>query len=123
MAAAIQLGISRSQCAQYRFVDFLQPPSRGTFEAFHREVLSGKCRRHCELGLLPGSHRPAAVVRLDAVVDESGEESRMVMVDVTESHRPPAAVESRPGEGTDWWTELPPAMTSVSGTGQHSAPV
>lgn len=123
MAAAIQLGISRSQCAQYRFVDFLQPPSRSAFEAFHREVLSGKCRRHCELGLLPGSHRPAAVVRLDAVVDESGEESRMVMVDVTESHRPPAAVESRQGGGTEWWTELPPAMTGVSGVSQHSAPV
>ena len=123
MAAAIQLGISRSQCAQYRFVDFLQPPSRSAFEAFHREVLSGKCRRHCELGLLPGSHRPAAVVRLDAVVDESGEESRMVMVDVTESHRPPAAVESRQGGGTEWWTELPPAMTGVSGASQHSAPV
>ena len=121
MAAAIQLGISRSQCAQYRFVDFLQPPSRGTFEAFHREVLSGKCRRHCELGLLPGSHRPAAVVRLDAVVDESGEESRMVMVDVTESHRPPAAAPAtqvpgaEPGTSPDWWAPLPPALPGLHG--------
>ena len=87
MAAAIQLGISRSQCHQYRFVDFLQPESRQAFEQFHREVLSGKCRRHCELGLMPGAHRPAAVVRLDATVDENGAENRMVMVDVTESHR------------------------------------
>ncbi len=87
MAAAIQLGIPRSQCRQYRFVDFLQTESRETFEQFHREVLSGKCRRHCELGLLPAGRSPAAVVRLDATVDENGEENRMVMVDITESHR------------------------------------
>ncbi|MFM8575719.1 MAG: PAS domain-containing protein [Limnohabitans sp.] len=87
MAAAIQLGIPRSQCRQYRFVDFLQPESREAFERFHREVLSGKCRRHCELGLLPAARSPAAVVRLDATVDENGEENRMVMVDITESHR------------------------------------
>jgi len=127
MAAAIQLGISRSQCAQYRFVDFLQPHSRSTFEAFHREVLSGKCRRHCELGLLPGSHRSAAVVRLDAVVDESGEESRMVMVDVTESHRPPAAASAalaqadESGTLPDWWTRLPSAPPGSPATGLHTA--
>ena len=115
MAAAIELGISRSQCHQYRFVDFLQPESRSSFEQFHREVLSGKCRRHCELGLLPGTHRPAAVVRLDATVDESGEENRMVMVDITDSHRqmaqllhahgreaqPPGAPELEPL----WWSQ------------------
>ncbi len=87
MAAAIQLGIPRSQCRQYRFVDFLQAESRENFEQFHREVLSGKCRRHCELGLLPAGRSPAAVVRLDATADENGEENRMVMVDITESHR------------------------------------
>ena len=87
MAAAIELGISRSQCRQYSFADFLQVESRQTFMQFHHEVLSGKCRRHCEVGLQPGAHRSARVVRLDAVVDESGEESRMVMVDVTESHQ------------------------------------
>lgn len=87
MAAAIQLGIPRSQCRQYRFVDFLQPESREDFERFHHEVLSGKCRRHCEVGLMAGAHTPAAVVRLDATVDENGEENRMVMVDITDSHR------------------------------------
>lgn len=119
MAAAIQLGISRSQCRQYRFVDFLQPESRTTFEQFHREVLSGKCRRHCELGLQSGTHRPAAVVRLDAVVDESGEENRMVMVDVTESHRQMAqllhaqrhdGVAALSGsDGAAWWVPTLPA--------------
>lgn len=113
MAAAIQLGISRSQCHQYRFVDFLQPESRQPFEQFHREVLNGKCRRHCELGLMAGAHRPAAVVRLDATVDESGEENRMVMVDVTDSHRQMAqllhghgretGLSAPQNEGDLWW--------------------
>ena len=125
MAAAIQLGISRSQCHQYRFVDFLQPESRQAFEQFHREVLSGKCRRHCELGLMPGAHRPAAVVRLDATVDENGEENRMVMVDVTESHRQIAqflhahgrdgmpAGDGLPADGMSWW---------LAGTATAAAP-
>lgn len=124
MAAAIQLGISRSHCHQYRFVDFLQPESRQTFEAFHREVLSGKCRRHCEVGLQSGAHRPAAVVRIDAVVDESGNESRMVMVDVTESHRQLAQLLNgqhpgrEPGLGAAdtpaWWVPGTPAGTMRS---------
>ncbi len=114
MAAAIQLGISRSQCQQYRFVDFLQPESKQAFEQFHREVLSGRCRRHCELGLMPGAHRSAAVVRLDATVDESGEENRMVMVDITESHRQLAQLLHHHGragstampqlDGEAWWS-------------------
>ncbi len=119
MSAAIQLGISRSQCHQYRFADFLQPESREAFEKFHREVLSGKCRRHCELGLMPGAHRPAAVVRLDATVDESGEENRMVMVDITESHRQLAALLHAHGHSEEpvsalddghgaWWTSAMP---------------
>lgn len=114
MAAAIQLGISRSQCQQYRFVDFLQAESKQAFEQFHQEVLSGRCRRHCELGLMPGVHRPAAVVRLDATVDESGEENRMVMVDITESHRQLAQLLHHHGrdgattmpqlDGEAWWS-------------------
>ena len=126
MAAAIQLGIPRSQCRQYRFVDFLQAESRENFEQFHREVLSGKCRRHCELGLMPGAHRPAAVVRLDATVDENGAENRMVMVDVTESHRQMAQLLHAHGhdgmpagdapmtDGMPWWTAGGPPATARS---------
>lgn len=115
MSAAIQLGISRSQCRHYRFVDFLQPESRDAFDRFHLEVLSGKCRRHCELGIQSASHRAAAVVRLDAVVDESGEESRMVMVDVTDSHRQIAQLQHAQervglsGDGQSWWIGSSPA--------------
>lgn len=131
MAAAIQLGISRSQCRQYRFVDFLQVQSREAFGQFHREVLSGKCRRHCELGLQSGAHRPASVVRLDAVVDESGLESRMVMVDVTESHHQLAQLmheqhhedgRARPGgEVVAWWQPAMSAGLSERARTAHTA--
>lgn len=129
MAGAIQLGISRSLCTQYRFQDFLQPDARDVFTQFHREVLSGKCRRHCELALQPGAHTQRSVVRLDAVVDESGQESRMVMVDVTESHdqlsrvqhvSPAEERQHRVAEGHPaWWGHLAtagqPAALHASG--------
>lgn len=131
MAAAIQLGIPRSQCRQYRFVDFLQPESRETFDRFHREVLSGKCRRHCELGLLPAARSPAAVVRLDATVDENGEENRMVMVDITESHRQMAQLLHGHGrdvglsvphqDGEPWWRTA--AMAGGSAGSGHQTGV
>lgn len=124
MAAAIQLGIPRSQSRQYRFVDFLQSESRATFEHFHREVLSGKCRRHCELTLLPAAHSHAAVVRVDATVDENGEENRMVMVDITESHRQMAQLLHTHGRDTGmhrprqngelWWSAAPEAAPVAS---------
>lgn len=128
MAAAILLGIARSHCQAHRFADFLQPESRQSFEDFHREVLSGRCRRHCELGLLPAGHRSHAVIRLDAVVDESGEESRMVMMDVTDNHQqriqlqqsgtqtPAAAL----GEGTRRWSM---AQVSASGAIRQGSPI
>lgn len=95
LAAAILLGISRSQCHQYRFADFLDPGVRSVFEAFHREVLSGRCRRHCDLALQPGAHRGPVVVRLQATVDESGEENRMVMIDVSSSREPQPSAPQR----------------------------
>lgn len=62
---------------------------------------------------MAGAHTPAAVVRLEATVDESGEENRMVMVDITESHRQMAqllhahAPAARPGVRKPavpaWW--------------------
>lgn len=113
MAAAILLGIARSHCREHRFEEFLQPESREAFARFHHEVLSGRCRRHCELGLLPASHRGHAVVRLDAVVDESGEESRMVMVDVTDSHRPAGSLES--GMQAPGWAGLRPQASPLRG--------
>ena len=113
MAAAIQLDISRSQCHQYRFADFVQDEARASFEDFHREVLSGRCRRHCDIALKAAAHRGPAVVRLEATVDESGEESRMVMVDVSDTYERLQQLQSRgpAPERSAWW---PAPQTSTS---------
>lgn len=117
LAAAIFLGIQRSQCHQHRFVDFLHDEARVSFEEFHREVLSGRCRRHCDLALKAAAHRAPAVVRLEATVDESGEENRMVMVDVTDAYERFEQLQSRGSERARvvsesmlWWSGAQGAM-------------
>lgn len=84
MAGAIMLGIQRSRSSRHLFADFLSEDSRSDFAQFHAEVMSGKCRRHCDLQLKPNAQRPEMVVRVAATVDEDGVENRMVMTDITE---------------------------------------
>lgn len=85
LAGAIMLGIQRSQGSHKAMTDFIQDADRALFMQFHQEVLSGKCRRHCELTLSPTEHRSDMVVRIDATLDEQGDECRLVMIDVTEA--------------------------------------
>jgi PAS domain-containing protein len=87
LSGAIMLGIQRSQRSNSAMTDFIQPADQALFMAFHREVLSGKCRRHCELTLSPNGHRSDMVVRIDATLDEQGDECRLVMIDVTEDNQ------------------------------------
>jgi hypothetical protein len=82
LSAAIMLDIQRSQCQHKPFIGFLDEPSRDLFMAFHREVLSGQCRRFCVVSLPASAHRKAMKLRIDATADESGEENRMVLIDV-----------------------------------------
>lgn len=84
MAGAIMLGVQRSRSSRHVFTDFLSEESRGDFADFHAEVMSGKCRRQCQLQLKPTAQRPEMVVRVAATVDEDGVENRMVMTDITE---------------------------------------
>jgi CRP-like cAMP-binding protein len=84
LSGAIMLGIQRSQSINNPMTDFIQPADQALFMAFHREVLSGKCRRHCELTLSPTGHRSDMVVRIDGTLDEQGDECRLVLIDVTE---------------------------------------
>ena len=84
LSGAIMLGIQRSQGNGNPMTDFIQTADRAMFKAFHQEVLSGKCRRHCELTLSATAHRSEMVVRIDATMDEQGDECRLVMIDVTE---------------------------------------
>lgn len=98
MAAAILLGIQRSQSSQQRFSDCLTPEAQQAFQRFHEEVMSGRCRRHCELVLKACAHRPMRVVRIDATVDEDGTENRMVMTDITEQVQQTQALAARERE-------------------------
>ena len=98
MAGAILLGIQRSQSSGHVFTDFLTDESREAFLTFHAEVMSGKCRRHCELTLKATSQRPCMVVRVDATVDEDGLENRMVMFDITEQVQQAQALAARERE-------------------------
>lgn len=95
LAGAIMLGIQRSRSSSHIFTDFLDPASRDTFLGFHAEVLSGKCRRHCELQLGATAQRPVMVVRVAATVDEDGVENRMVMSDITEQVQQAQALAAR----------------------------
>lgn len=87
LAGAILLDIQRSQCQNKSFMDLLDEPSRAIFMAFHHEVLSGQCRRYCVVSLPATAHRPAVTLRIDATSDESGEENRMVLIDLGAEHR------------------------------------
>ena len=98
MAGAILLGIQRSRAASHMFTDFLLEKSQTDFVNFHAEVMSGKCRRHCELTLAATAQRPLVVVRIHATVDEDGCENRMVMFDVTEQVRQTQALAERERE-------------------------
>lgn len=95
LAGAILLDVPRSQSCQYDFSSFLHEGVREDFEAFHEEVLSGKCRRHCELVLPATDHRTETIVRVHATVDESGQEVRMVLVDITQDKTMMAQAQAR----------------------------
>lgn len=83
LAGAIMLGIKRSQSARHRFAASVKPEFLPVFNRFHREVLESKSKQKCELVLMATSQRPEIVVRVEAVPDESGRESRMVVSDIT----------------------------------------
>lgn len=107
MAGAILLGIQRSRSSSHVFTEFLSDEAQVTFLSFHAEVLSGKCRRHCELVLKANVQRPALVVRIDATVDEDGLENRMVMSDITEQVQQSQALAAREREQRALLAHLP----------------
>lgn len=87
LAGAIMLDIQRSQRSPGPFVRFIKASDQASFADFHREVLSGKCRRYCEVTLSATDHRSEMVVRIDATLDEMGDECRLVMIDVTQEKK------------------------------------
>jgi CRP-like cAMP-binding protein len=83
LAGAILLDIQRSQCQHSLFAHFLDHDSHAIFQQFHQEVLGGKCRRHCEVVLSATAHQPQRVVRIDATLDDEGQECRLVLIDLS----------------------------------------
>jgi CRP-like cAMP-binding protein len=87
LAGAIMLGVQRSQTLTMDFMNFLSSADRAVFKAFHQEVLRGKCRRHCEVRLQDAEHRGELILRIEATLDEDGQECQLVLIDVTEERR------------------------------------
>jgi len=97
LAGAIMLGIKRSRYGRYRFPAAIKLEDQEVFQAFMDDVLDNKCRRSCEIALLPTEQRPAAWVRIEAVPDESNRECRMVVIDITAEKEANSALLEREG--------------------------
>jgi PAS domain S-box-containing protein len=84
LAAAIFLGVANSQLQRKVFTELLASESRDAFTRFHREVLNGHCRRHCDVSLNDRGRGAPSRLRIQASTDEDGQECRMVMMDLDE---------------------------------------
>jgi hypothetical protein len=81
LAGAILLGIKGSQRARFRFAAFVSADTLGTFNRFFDEMLNAKRKTACECTLSANEQRPEIRVAILAVLDESGLECRMVVMD------------------------------------------
>jgi PAS domain S-box-containing protein len=95
VAGAILLGIRRSQITHYRFGTSVSPTSLPAFNQFIQEVLSRRTRQDCEIELNSTPQRGPALVRIEAISDEDGQECRMVITDITEPRRIERALQER----------------------------
>lgn len=107
LAGAIMLDIQRSQRSLSPLAAFMKPSDQPPFLAFHQEVLSGKCRRYCEVTLGATDHRAEMVVRIDATLDEMGEECRLVLIDVTQEKKRVAQELERERQQQEWLARQP----------------
>jgi CRP-like cAMP-binding protein len=107
LAGAIMLDIQRSQHKLSPFQAFMKPSDQAAFLTYHQEVFSGRCRRYCEVTLCATDHRSEMVVRIDATLDEMGEECRLVMIDVTEDKKQMAQELARERQQQEWLARQP----------------
>ena len=107
LAGAIMLDIQRSQSQAKPFQDFIELSDQPRFADFLQEVLSGKCRRHCELTLRATDHRAEITVRVDATLDDEGEECQLVLIDVTQEKREAAQKLAREREQQEMLVRQP----------------
>ncbi|MGL1833608.1 helix-turn-helix domain-containing protein [Rhodocyclaceae bacterium SMB388] len=82
LAAAILLGIKRSQRGRHRFAASLTETSLPIFDRFLDDVLIGRNKGYCEVVLVATPQHPETLVRLEGVPDEDGRECRIVMMTI-----------------------------------------
>ncbi len=80
LAAAILLGIKRSQKSRHRLAASLTEPSLPILERFLGDVLKGKNKGFCEVAVVSTPQHSETLVRLEGVPDEDGRECRVVMM-------------------------------------------
>jgi CRP-like cAMP-binding protein len=95
LAGAILLGIKRSEKKNHRFAASVTLEYRPAFKRFIDEVLKAKGKIICEIALLPTEQRPEAMVRIEAISDESGRECRMVVIDISAEKQADKALTER----------------------------
>lgn len=83
LAGAILLGITRSQRNRHRFAASVTPEYFPVFDRFLDATRNSKGKHFCEVALLPTECHGELIVRIEAVPDESGQECRMVLIDIT----------------------------------------
>ncbi len=84
LAGANLLGVERSNLINRHLGLFASVQSRASFTAFFEMLLSGEGRETFELAFLKNGNE-SIWVRAEATCFEGGQESRVVMVDITES--------------------------------------
>lgn len=83
LSGAILLGIKGSQKSRHRFAAFVSPGSVNDFNQFLEAVLPATQKTTCEIILSSTPQRPEAIVRVEAIPNEAGDECRMVVMDIT----------------------------------------
>ena len=83
LSAAILLGIKRSEVKLHRFVESLVADQREVFIEFLKQVFGNPGHHRMATTLAANSQRPEALVIIDGISDESQQECRMVITDVT----------------------------------------
>jgi diguanylate cyclase (GGDEF)-like protein/PAS domain S-box-containing protein len=86
LAGANLLGVDHTELPQLLLAAFVSAKSRPVFDAFFKRLLSGEGKENCELEMEQNGRDPLWV-RLEATCFEGGEESRAMLVDITERWR------------------------------------
>lgn len=95
LAGAVLLGIKGSQKGRHRFAAHVVASDLPAFAQFHEAVLKARQKLVCEVVLSATSQRPEATVRIEAVPDDEGVQSRMVVTDISVEKKAEKALQAR----------------------------